>query len=109
MSRTRKIRVPLLFLAVGLALAGCSKYDPYERAGIWKPSGVNDANIAAMVADPADLTRGREKAGGTVRTATTAVERLWQGGPQQRPQAGQSSQQGQGAGQPGAAAAQAPR
>lgn len=93
MSRTRKIRVPLLFLVFGLALSGCAKNDPFERVGIWKPSGVNEANIAAMVANPADLARGRGNAGGRVRTTTTPVERLWQGASQQRAE-GQGQTQG---------------
>jgi type IV pilus biogenesis protein CpaD/CtpE len=84
MSRTRAIRVPptLLLAALLLAavpLAGCSQTDPYERAGIWKPSGVNEANIAAMVANPADLSRGRGDPGAGTRTATGAVSRMWEG------------------------------
>lgn len=95
MSRTRKMRVaPLALLALGGALAGCSATDPYERAGIWRPSGVNEANIAAQVANPADLVRGRGEAGGSVRGSSTAVERLWQGAPAQRQ--GQGGQQGTG-------------
>lgn len=101
MSRTRKMRVaPLALLALAGALAGCSATDPYEKAGIWRPSGVNDANIAAQVANPADLVRGRGDAGGSVRGAGVAVERMWQGTPAQRPQ-GQGAQQG-GAQRPGA-------
>ena len=94
MSRTRRIRVlfamqrpvvpPISALAGvlllgSLALAGCSQTDPYQRSGIWKPSGVNESNIASMVANPADLSRGRSEPNGTVRTATTAVDRLWRG------------------------------
>lgn len=102
MDRHRKIRVSTARLA-GLALvaalaapvAGCAGTDPYERAGIWKPSGVNDANIAAQVANPADLARGRGDSTGTVRTATRAVDRLWQGAP-----AAQSGQDRQGAANP---------
>lgn len=101
MSRTRKMRVaPLALLAPLLGpLAGCSATDPYERAGIWRPSGVNDANIAAQVANPNDLVRGRGDGQGSVRGSSTAVERLWQGAAGQRP--------GQGAAQP--ASAMAPR
>ncbi len=93
MSRTRKMRVPLALLALCGAIAGCSATDPYERAGIWRPSGVNEANIAAQVANPADLVRGRGDAGVSVRSGSTAVERLWQGPPAQR-QGGQGERQG---------------
>ncbi len=106
MTRTRKIRVPsavqLGTLALALAtlgVGGCSQTDPYQRSGTWKPSGVNDANIAAQAANPADLTRGRAAPPGTMRTATTAVERMWQGTSQQRQQG-----QGQGQSQAGAGA-----
>ena len=97
MSRTRKMRVaPLALLALSGALAGCSATDPYEKAGIWRPSGVNEANIAAQVANPADLVRGRGETGGAVRSGGPAVERMWQGGPAQRTQ-GQGAQPGGGA------------
>jgi hypothetical protein len=101
MSRTRKMRVaPLALLALsGVALAGCSMTDPYERAGIWRPSGVNEANIAAQVANPGDLARGRGDAGGSVRGASGAVERLWQGGAGPRQANQQGGQQGGGLGQ----------
>ena len=94
MSWTRKICVPLamhrprvppipalasVLLLGSLTLAGCSQTDPYQRSGTWKPSGVNSANIASMVANPADLSRGRGETAGTVRSATTAVDRLWRG------------------------------
>ncbi len=97
MSRTRKMRVaPLALLALSGALAGCSATDPYEKAGIWRPSGVNGANIAAQVANPADLVRGRGEAGGSVRSSGPAVERMWQGANAQRTQ-GPGAQQGGGA------------
>jgi len=78
MSRTRKIRVAALLLGT-LALAGCNKIDPYQREGVWRPSTANDDNLAAMVADPADLTRGRGPGTGSIRTPVTAVQHLWQG------------------------------
>lgn len=94
MSRTRKIGVPSAMLLGVLALAGCSQTDPYERAGVWRPSDANSANIAAQVANPADLVRGREARGGSVRVPTAAVERVWVGAPAQRPQGGQGGAQG---------------
>jgi hypothetical protein len=108
MSRTRKIGVPTVVLLGALALAGCSNsaftIDPYKREGIWKPSGVNDTNLAAHVANPTDLARGREDARGSRRTPVVAVERLWSGAPPAR--AAQASQSGQGG---AAGAQQAPR
>lgn len=40
-----------------LGLAGCID-DPFERPGTWQPSGVNERNLRAMIADPEDLERG---------------------------------------------------
>lgn len=55
-------------LCVTAAIGGCMDRDPYRRTDVWRPTGANAANIAAMVADPNDLIRGR----GTTRTDTKA-------------------------------------
>jgi hypothetical protein len=93
--RASKARIGMAFAGLALAatLSGCERLDPFHREGIWTPSGVNNANIAAQVANPADLARGRADSSGSVRSATTAVERLWQSGPAQRPP-GQAQQPG---------------
>ncbi|HUB14306.1 MAG TPA: hypothetical protein VMB34_20310 [Acetobacteraceae bacterium] len=57
--------------------AGCAAIDPYQRAGMWRPEGVNDGNIAAMVQDPRDLARGHGDAGPRWNTGEAAVDRLW--------------------------------
>ena len=44
-------------------LAGCNQIDPYRRPGTWRPDGVNDGNIAAMVQDPRDLVHGHSAQG----------------------------------------------
>ena len=69
-----------LKLAV-LPLAGCADgyRDSYVRAGTWHPQGVNDMNIAAQVADPHDLVRGRDIAQPNYRTSAAAVADLWSG------------------------------
>ncbi|GGC68977.1 hypothetical protein GCM10011504_53620 [Siccirubricoccus deserti] len=59
-----------------LAAAGCAEFDPYHRAGMWQPSGANAANIASMVARPADLTSGRGTSQGDGRRAASAVQRM---------------------------------
>jgi len=44
-------------------LAGCTAPDSgdvIDREGMWRPTGVNEANLRAMVADPAHLSRGVE-------------------------------------------------
>lgn len=94
--------------ALAAALGGCERLDPFEKEGIWKPAGVNDANIAVQVANPADLARGRSATSGSVRSATTAVERLWQGPTQRQPGQGQG-QQGASPFTPRQGGAEAPR
>ena len=70
----------MLLLASPL-LYGCGQIrtDPYEREGIWRPSGVNAANLAMTLANPGDLVRGRDDPAPGVRMGTGAVERLWKG------------------------------
>ena len=60
-----------------LACAGCEQRDPYMRTDVWRPTGANAGNIAAMVADPRDLIRGRDTAGQDSRAATLAVGQIW--------------------------------
>ena len=55
---TRAGILPLLTVASLTVLASCDRYDPYLRTDVWKPTGSNAANIAAMVADPHDLVSG---------------------------------------------------
>ncbi len=46
-------------LAAVLSIAACQEMDPYARNDMWQPTGANAGNIAAMVANPYDLIRGR--------------------------------------------------
>ena len=46
-------------LAVVLSVAACQEMEPYARNDMWQPTGANAGNIAAMVANPYDLLRGR--------------------------------------------------
>jgi len=45
---------PVALLLV-IALASCDQIGPYRREGVWRPGGVNDANLRAMVVVPSDL------------------------------------------------------
>ena len=50
---------PLVLLLLGAgSLGGCARLDTYNRPYTWHPSGANAANLAAMVAHPADLQLG---------------------------------------------------
>ena len=55
------------------ATAGC---DPYKRAGAWRPSAVNEQNLATMAVRPAERVRGTGAEGATGFTAAGAIERL---------------------------------
>ncbi len=58
-------------LSLLLALSAC---DPLTRPGVWHPVAANDANLAAMVADPEDLVTGvpNRMADGQVAAAAVA-------------------------------------
>jgi type IV pilus biogenesis protein CpaD/CtpE len=45
--------------AAAALLAACTD-DPFDRPGTMAPRGFNDANLRAMVVDPAHLRRGLE-------------------------------------------------
>lgn len=56
----RPLLPPVLLLLLGAgSLGGCTRLDTYNRPYVWHPSGANAANLAAMVARPADLQLGR--------------------------------------------------
>ncbi len=65
-----------LFLGLLLLSTGCAATDPYEREGIWHPSGSNAANLSAMVAIPSDLVQGVGDGRGNSQQAEAAIERL---------------------------------
>ncbi|HET9019147.1 MAG TPA: hypothetical protein VFN46_06155 [Acetobacteraceae bacterium] len=46
-------------MLLGGCNGGLSLGDPTEQAGTWMPTGDNDANLHAMVADPHDLVAGK--------------------------------------------------
>ena len=46
-------------LALLLCFTACDGLnDPFQREGTWQPEGLNDMNLAAMVADPRQLQQG---------------------------------------------------
>lgn len=75
----------ILLLLLPLALTACASNEPYERQGTWHNTGINDANLAAMVANPADLQRGRQSQEPDSPLAIDAVTRLWAGKPKPLP------------------------
>lgn len=71
-------RVAGMIAALGLltTLGACAATDPLLSQNTWRPMGANDMNIAAQVADPGDLVRGREARWGDGEQAANAILRL---------------------------------
>src|SRR3954465_14811766 len=71
----------LHWLVVALLVAGCAydPYDPYLRPGTWNPTGVNDANLRAMVANPHDLVEGTGQGASSGAEAAPPVARVLAG------------------------------
>ncbi len=65
-----------LLLVLPLALSACTAIEPYTREGSWRPSGANDRNLTAMVADPRDIQRGVGANTALGETSAAAVDRL---------------------------------
>ncbi len=97
MSNTSSLRLALA-TALLVMLAGCEERDTLRRTDVWYPTGANAANIAAMVANPSDLIRGRGARGSDGTEAAMAVERLWQDKTKPLPQVSDSSAIGGGVG-----------
>lgn len=71
------VRSRSVLLGTVLLVAGCAGLvDPLDRPGTWRQTGANDANLRAMIADPADLERGQGDPRGRSRQAAGAIERL---------------------------------
>jgi len=65
---------PTVWLIGALLVAGCDTYltDPYQRPGTYNPTGVNDANLRVMVANPHDLVEGTGTGASTRATGGAA-------------------------------------
>jgi len=60
---------------LALLLAGCAG-DDFSRPGTWQATGANEANLRAMVAEPAHLQRGVAAPTERALPATQAIRRL---------------------------------
>jgi hypothetical protein len=69
------------WLTVALLVSGCTydMSDPYLRPGTWNPTGDNDANLRAMVANPHDLVEGTGQGASASAEAAPPVARLLAG------------------------------
>jgi uncharacterized membrane protein YgcG len=80
-----------------LALSACIVPDASRAESPWSPQGVNAANLAAMVKDPADLSHGHGDKGPDRKLSAQAVTTLWENPSPSLPQSGASSGSGSGA------------
>ena len=69
------------WLVVALLISGCGydPDDPYARPGTWNPTGDNDANLRAMVANPHDLIGGTGPGTSAGAEAAPPVKRVFTG------------------------------
>jgi type IV pilus biogenesis protein CpaD/CtpE len=59
-----------------IPLCGCDPLVAANDAHSWHPTGIYDANLAAMADNPADLVHGRGLRGSNGVAATAAIDRL---------------------------------
>jgi uncharacterized membrane protein YgcG len=59
------------------ALGACQQIDPYTRSDTWQPTGSVQGNLAAMVANPNDLIRGRGVPTEDTKEPTLAINHVW--------------------------------
>ncbi len=69
------------WLIITIIVAGCSPstVDPTQRAGTWMPTGDNEANLRAMVANPHDLVEGTGQGASAGAEAAPPVARVLAG------------------------------
>lgn len=74
----KRTLAPALSTLALLALAGCGSIpsDQFERPGTWQPTGVNDANLRAMLVNPNDMVVGQAAHGHSAIIANAAVTRV---------------------------------
>jgi hypothetical protein len=70
-----------VWLIGALVITGCSYdlTDPFQRPGTYNPTGVNDANLRVMVANPHDLVAGEGTGASIGAEAAPPVARVLAG------------------------------
>jgi len=69
------IRFAVLVVAMPGLLTACARLDPLTQPGHWVPTGANDANLRAEVANPHDLVHGQSDPYSDGTEAANAIER----------------------------------
>ena len=65
-----------LAACIGMGVAACGPQYEIDRPGTWQPTGANDRNLRAMIADPRDLGYGAASTTERASGASRAVTRL---------------------------------
>jgi hypothetical protein len=71
-----RLVLPVLLPTMLLGIGGCTE-DPIDRPGTWQANEVNDKNLRAMAANPADLERGAAARTDRGNAGATAATRLY--------------------------------
>ena len=77
--KRRAVMAVAVICVLAPCLIGCTETDPLTMPGRWQPGGVNEANLAAEMQNPADLFQGRPLPGADGQEAAAAVERFRRG------------------------------
>lgn len=77
MTTSSLIRRGFLIVSVAGLLAGCAAIDPFERDGVWNPTGAERENIAVQAANPSDLLIGHGDATSPGPVASGAIGRIY--------------------------------
>ena len=72
----KRILRTLLGISLTILLSGCDTVVSYQDSVSWHPTGILAGNLAAEVANPADLTHGQDFRGSDGLAAVAAIERL---------------------------------
>jgi hypothetical protein len=74
----KRTLAPALSALALVALAGCAEIpsDQFDRPGTWQPTGVNDANLRAMLVNPNDMVVGQAARGSSGILANASVTRV---------------------------------
>ena len=81
-----------------LTLAGCgiASRESWDDPGMWRPTGANEVNLQAMIANPDDLYEGRGDRTGSGVIATSTVNRYLTGAVPAAPKGKDGSSSGGG-------------
>lgn len=69
-------RLGLVMTVTAVSATGCTDVPEIDRPGTWKPQGINDQNLRAMLVDPRDAYSGAAAVTSRGNEGSRAVTRL---------------------------------